>query len=46
MNALDNPARRAFVVEMVGTEHVSNAVSLSSAMFMAAWRSALRSPAS
>ena len=36
VNALDNPARRAFVVEMVGTEHVSNAVSLSSAMFMAA----------
>jgi MFS family permease len=36
VNALDNPARRAFVVEMVGDEHVSNAVSLSSAMFMAA----------
>jgi MFS family permease len=36
VNAVDNPARRAFVVEMVGTEHVSNAVSLSSAMFMAA----------
>jgi len=36
VNALDNPARRAFVVEMVGAEHVSNAVSLSSAMFMAA----------
>ncbi len=36
VNALDNPARRAFVVEMVGPEHVSNAVSLSSAMFMAA----------
>jgi MFS family permease len=36
VNALDNPARRAFVAEMVGTEHVSNAVSLSSAMFMAA----------
>jgi MFS family permease len=36
VNAIDNPARRAFVVEMVGTEHVSNAVSLSSAMFMAA----------
>jgi MFS family permease len=36
VNAIDNPARRAFVVEMVGVEHVSNAVSLSSAMFMAA----------
>lgn len=36
VNAVDNPARRAFVVEMVGIEHVSNAVSLSSAMFMAA----------
>ena len=36
VNAVDNPARRAFVVEMVGDEHVSNAVSLSSAMFMAA----------
>ncbi len=36
VNAVDNPARRAFVVEMVGAEHVSNAVSLSSAMFMAA----------
>jgi MFS family permease len=36
VNAIDNPARRAFVVEMVGAEHISNAVSLSSAMFMAA----------
>jgi len=36
VNAIDNPTRRAFVVEMVGAEHVSNAVSLSSAMFMAA----------
>ncbi len=36
VNAVDNPARRAFVVEMVGAEHLSNAVSLSSAMFMAA----------
>lgn len=34
--ALDNPARRAFVIEMVGAEHVSNAVSLSSALFTAA----------
>ena len=31
VTALDNPARRAFVMEMVGAEHVSNAVSLSSA---------------
>ncbi|HUF83084.1 MAG TPA: MFS transporter [Acidimicrobiia bacterium] len=36
VTALDNPARRAFVVEMVGAEHVSNAVSLSSALFTAA----------
>jgi MFS family permease len=36
VNAIDNPTRRAFVIEMVGAEHVSNAVSLSSAMFMAA----------
>ncbi len=34
--ALDNPARRAFVVEMVGTEHVANAAGLSSALFTAA----------
>ena len=36
VTALDNPSRRAFVVEMVGTEHVTNAVSLSSALFTAA----------
>ena len=36
VNAIDNPARRAFVAEMVGTEHLSNAVSLSSAMFTSA----------
>jgi MFS family permease len=36
VNAIDNPARRAFVGEMVGTEHLSNAVSLSSAMFTSA----------
>lgn len=36
VTALDNPARRAFVVEMVGGEHLSNAVSLSSALFTAA----------
>jgi MFS family permease len=36
VTALDNPARRALSVEMVGKEHVSNAVSLSSAMFTGA----------
>lgn len=36
VTALDNPARRAFVAEMVSTEHVTNAVSLSSALFTAA----------
>ena len=36
VTALDNPARRAFVVEMVGAEHVTNAVSLSSALFTGA----------
>ena len=36
VNALDNPARRAFVIEMVGPEYLSNAVSLSSALFTAA----------
>ncbi|HEX6312680.1 MAG TPA: MFS transporter [Acidimicrobiia bacterium] len=36
VTALDNPARRAFVIEMVGAEHVTNAVSLSSALFTAA----------
>ncbi len=30
---LDNPARRAFVFEMVGPEHVPNAVGLSSGVF-------------
>ncbi len=30
--AFDNPARRAFVVEMVPTDHVTNAVSLNSAL--------------
>lgn len=32
--AFDNPARRAFVVEMVPEDHVNNAVSLNSAMMM------------
>ncbi len=36
VTALDNPARRALSVEMVGKEHVANAVSLSSAMFTGA----------
>jgi MFS family permease len=36
VTALDNPARRALSVEMVGKEHVSNAVSLSGAMFTGA----------
>jgi MFS family permease len=36
VTAIDNPARRALVGEMVGTEHLSNAVSLSSAMFTGA----------
>ena len=30
VNALDNPARQSFVIEMVGTERVVNAVSLNS----------------
>src|SRR5437660_9025517 len=30
--AFDNPARRAFVVEMVPTDHMNNAVSLNSAL--------------
>ena len=36
VNAVDNPARRALIGEMVGSEHLSNAVSLSSAMFTSA----------
>jgi MFS family permease len=34
--AFDNPARRAFVVEMVPLDHVNNAVSLNSALMMGA----------
>jgi MFS family permease len=34
--AFDNPARRAFVVEMVGDEDVNNAVSLNSALMTSA----------
>lgn len=33
MVALDNPTRQSFYAEMVGSEHVSNAVSLNSAAF-------------
>ena len=36
MTAVDNPARQAFVAEMVGREHVMNAVSLNSAVFTSA----------
>jgi MFS family permease len=32
-NAFDNPARQAFVSEMVGAEDLTNAISLNSAMF-------------
>ena len=33
VTALDNPSRQSFYVEMVGEEHVRNAVSLNSAAF-------------
>jgi predicted MFS family arabinose efflux permease len=33
VNVFDNPARQAFVVEMVGPDEVANAVSLNSVMF-------------
>lgn len=36
VTAFENPARRSFVVEMVPTEHVTNAVSLNSAVMTAA----------
>jgi MFS family permease len=35
-NALDNPTRQAFVVEMVGRDDVTNAVALNSSMFNSA----------
>src|SRR3954464_1342122 len=35
-NAMDNPARQAFVSEMVGSDELANAVALNSAMFNAA----------
>ena len=36
VTTVDNPARQAFVVELVGREHVTNAVSLNSAVFTSA----------
>jgi MFS family permease len=33
VNVFDNPGRQSFVVEMVGPEHVANAVGLNSAVF-------------
>lgn len=36
VNALDNPTRQSFVVEMVGRPQLANAVSLNSAVFTAA----------
>lgn len=36
VNAFDNPTRQAFVVEMVGQEHLQNAVALNSSLFNAA----------
>jgi MFS family permease len=35
VTAIDNPTRQAFVTEMVGTDYVTNAVSLNSAVFNA-----------
>jgi MFS family permease len=36
LNAIDNPARQSFVIEMVGTDRVVNAVSLNSVIVQAA----------
>ena len=36
VNAFDAPARQSFVLEMVGREHLANAIALNSAMFNAA----------
>jgi MFS family permease len=33
VNAIDNPARQAFAVELVGREHLTNAVALNSMLF-------------
>jgi MFS family permease len=34
VTAIDNPTRQSFYAELVGTEHITNAVSLNSAVFM------------
>ena len=36
VNAFDNPTRQAFVSELVGTDHLQNAVALNSSLFNAA----------
>lgn len=36
VNAFDNPTRQAFVVEMVGEEHLQNAIALNSSLFNSA----------
>ena len=36
VNAVDNPTRQSFVIEMVGSERVVNAVGLNSALIHAA----------
>ena len=36
VNAFDAPARQSFILEMVGREHLTNAIALNSAMFNAA----------
>ena len=36
VNAVDNPTRQAFVIEMVGTDRVVNAVGLNSVLIHAA----------
>ena len=47
VNAVDNPARQSFVIEMVGADRVVNAVSLNSGdRAQRAHRSARRWPAS
>ena len=44
-NAFENPARQSFMLEMVGPEHLRNAVSLNSVLVNVARTSARRSPA-
>ena len=46
VTALDSPARRSFVTELVPEEHEANAVSLNSSIFTASASSARRSPVS